>query len=114
MIHYASSIGGFLTDVGLGNIRLWLKRSRDYTFCLFLDEKYTWKHNREQLSMLIEISLKNLVKTFEIFLELMGEGKKKFLIDRKLIDQFRFQADMTLLESFMIALKHLNINFFEI
>lgn len=112
LIHYASSIGGFLTDVGLGNIRLWLKRSRNHIFCLFLDEKYSWRYNREQLSMLIEISLKNLVKTFKIFLELVGEGK--VLMDRKLIKQFRFQADMTLLESFMIAMKHLNIEYIDI
>ena len=114
--NYALSFEGFLTDIGLGATRLALKHSRGHIFGLFVDERFLRRYQGEVFFMLIELTLKNLIRTFEIFLKLVEEeeGSFKGVYNIKELKKFRYQADLTLLDSFLVGAKYLDIQFFNI
>ena len=108
---YAASFEGFLTDIGLGGIRLALKHSRGHIFGLFLDERFLRRYQGEVFFMLVELTLKNLIKIYQIFLSLVEEKDGNKIYSKRELDRFRYQADLTLLDSFLIGARYLEIQF---
>lgn len=99
---FANGIDGFLTDIGIGRSRLIIKKRQDIFFCLFVDEILHQRNAGKDLLMLSELMLKDLIKTFESFFSL-SMLENKALINREVMNQFQYQADLILLQSYFEA-----------
>ncbi|MHA2363935.1 MAG: hypothetical protein ACXAC7_08245 [Candidatus Hodarchaeales archaeon] len=113
---YADSINSFLTDIGLGGTRLIIKKTSSFIYCLFIDEFLHQINQGKELLTLTEITLQKLIKTFEIYYSLVTEEEKrrrktdKGLLNKRKIEQFKYQADLILLQSLIEAYKMTTLN----
>lgn len=106
VISYANSIKGSLTDIGLGGTRLVVKPHHDIIFCLFLDEKYLRRNLGEVFFDFVDLSLTNLTKVFQSFIQLTG---KQIIVNSDLLKQFQGQADIILFESLVKSAQYYSV-----
>ncbi|MHA2365914.1 MAG: hypothetical protein ACXAC7_18285 [Candidatus Hodarchaeales archaeon] len=95
---YAASISGFLTDIGLGFVRIAFKIKENLIYCIFLNEAINRRFTGEELAMTIELTLHKLIKTFE---KLFSDVREKGRYNKVGFDKFKAQADQILLSSFL-------------
>lgn len=104
---YASSIHGFLTDIGLGFVRLAMKNTKDHIFCILLSEVISRRIKGEELSMLIQLTLSELISAFNAIYH-QSERFKSGLLVKDDVDGFQGLADQILLKSFVNNQKLIN------
>lgn len=101
---YAESISGYLTDIGLGGSRMLIKRTHDALYVLFIDEMLHQINQGKDLTLMVEMTLVQLVKTFSAFVGLLKQADGK-LVDNQRYQSFNYQADLILLQSLLQANK---------
>ena len=99
---------GVLTDFGLGTTRVLIKRkSTELTICLFISEVLYWRITGEILNIFMELTLKDILRSFPTYLKLFMVEEKGDL-DEESKSVLSEQIDLLLLENAKGALKELN------
>jgi len=111
MKNFAERNLGFVTDIGLGNTRVLIKHKQNISFCMVVSEVLFLRVTGEIMSMFLELTLNEILKSFMTYLDLfkMGEGHETVeSLDKERKDAFKEQIDLLLLENSKIALAELN------
>ena len=98
---------GVLTDIGLGNSRIMVKNKDGLVICLIISEVLYWRITGEILSIFMEMTISDILRSFNLYLDMFNYSKKGFLDDDTL-QVFNEQIDLLLLENAKVALKELN------
>lgn len=99
---------GLVTDIGLGNTRVLVKEKKnELTVCLFISSILFWRITGEVLTIFLEITLHDILRSFSSYLEMFHYNSTNGL-EKELQDVFNEQIDLLLLENSKVALKELN------
>ena len=99
---------GIVTDIGLGNTRALVKiKKHELTVCMFISEILYWRITGEIITMFMELTLKDILRSFSMYLDMFNYNESTGL-DDDTKNVFNEQIDLLLLENSKVALKELN------
>jgi len=99
---------GVVRDIGLGNTRVLVKQKKnELTICLFISGILYWRINGEILTMFLELTLRDILRSFTSYLQLFHYETAVGLDDETKI-VLNEQIDLLLLENSKVALQELN------
>ncbi len=99
---------GIVTDIGLGNTRVLVKiKKRELTVCMFISEILYWRVTGEIITIFLELTLKDILRSFNLYLEMFNYNEDVGF-DQETKTVFNEQIDLLLLENSKVALKELN------
>lgn len=97
----------FFTDFGIGLSRYYLKFIDEKIYCLVLSEIVSRRITGESLTVLMEMTLNQLIKSFTVFYNMT---KTKKFLEMNYLDQFMYQIDTILFFNFKHAIDELESN----
>jgi len=99
---------GLVTDIGLGNTRVLVKmKKHELTVCMFISEILYWRITGEVVTIFLELTLKDILRSFNMYLDMFNYTELGGL-DNETKSVFNEQIDLLLLENSKVALKELN------
>ena len=99
---------GIVTDIGLGNTRVLVKmKKKELTVCMFISEILYWRITGEIITIFLELTLKDILRSFNLYLDMFNYTESSGL-DKDTKTIFNEQIDLLLLENSKVALKELN------
>ena len=96
----------FFTDFGIGNSRYYLKFVEDKIYCIVLNEIVGRRITGESLTVLMEMTLNQLIKSFMVFYNMT---KTSGLMEMNYLEKFVFQIDTILFFNFKNAVNELTM-----
>ena len=107
MSHYIFNYTNeFFTDFGIGLSRYYLKFIDDKIYCIVINEIVSRRITGENLTVLMEMTLNQLVKSFTVYYNMT---KTKEFLEMNYLDKFVFQIDTILFFNFKNAISELEI-----
>ena len=91
----------FFTDFGISLSRYYLKFIDTKIYCLVVNEIVSRRITGESLTVLMEMTLNQLVKSFTVYYNMT---KTKPFIEMNYLDKFMYQIDTTLFFNFKNAI----------
>lgn len=108
---FAETNLGTLTDFGLGKTRVLVKIKNDaFIVCLFISEILFWRITGETIKIFLEMTLKDIIRSFDIYLNLFNYNEKERFdkLDNESKGVLNEQIDLLLLENAKLAIKELD------
>ena len=99
---FAETNLGSLTDFGLGKTRVLVKIKNDaFIVCLFISEILFWRITGETIKIYLEMTLKDIIRSFDIYLNLFNYNEKERFdkLDNESKGVLIEQIDLILLEN---------------
>lgn len=94
----------FFTDFGIGSSRYYLKFIDDKIYCIVVNEIVSRRITGESLTVLMEMTLNQLIKSFTVFYNMT---KVKDTVEMNFLEKFVFQIDTILFFNFKNAITEL-------